>query len=50
MFDNLMVLMAGRVVYFGASGPQMVEYFTHFCGAREPTLGDNLAEWMMVRC
>jgi hypothetical protein len=48
LFDRLLVLMGGRTIYFGGSGRQVIEYFTRHCGAREPQVGDNLAEWLMV--
>jgi hypothetical protein len=49
LFDRLMVMLAGRVVYFGTTHRPMIDYFVGLCGAREPTVGDNLVEWLMVR-
>jgi hypothetical protein len=43
-----MVLLAGRVVYFGDTRHAMIDYFVSQCGARQPTVGDNLVEWLMV--
>jgi ATP-binding cassette, subfamily G (WHITE), member 2 len=47
LFDRLLVLLGGRTVYLGGAGRPAIEYFTGSCGAREPRLGDNLAEWML---
>ncbi|GBF88373.1 hypothetical protein Rsub_01085 [Raphidocelis subcapitata] len=47
LFDRLMVMLAGRVVYFGTTQRAMLDYFVGHCGARQPTVGDNLVEWLM---
>lgn len=47
LFNKLLILMSGRLVYFGETGPVAISYFTGSCGARQPQVGDNLAEWML---
>ncbi|KAF8057935.1 ABCG31 [Scenedesmus sp. PABB004] len=47
LFDRLLVLLGGRLVYLGPPGEAAIAYFTASVGAREPRLGDNLAEWML---
>eukprot|EP00878_Enallax_costatus_P038518 GHUV01043803.1.p1 GENE.GHUV01043803.1~~GHUV01043803.1.p1 ORF type:complete len:308 (-),score=34.80 GHUV01043803.1:223-1146(-) len=47
LFDKLLILMSGKPVYFGEPGSAAISYFTGSCGARQPRVGDNLAEWML---
>lgn len=47
LFDRLLVLLNGHVVYHGGAGESAIKYFTTCCGARQPQVGDNLAEWML---
>jgi ABC-type multidrug transport system ATPase subunit len=47
LFDRLLVLLNGHVVYHGGAGESAITYFTTCCGARQPQVGDNLAEWML---
>jgi ABC-type multidrug transport system ATPase subunit len=47
LFDRLLVLLNGHVVYHGGAGEAAITYFTSCCGARQPQVGDNLAEWML---
>jgi ABC-type multidrug transport system ATPase subunit len=46
-FDRLLLLLGGQLVYLGGAGDEAIAYFTAMCGAREPRVGDNLAEWML---
>lgn len=48
LFDRLMLLLRGQVVYFGANGKQAVEFFHQSCPAL-PGLkeGENEAEWIV---
>jgi hypothetical protein len=47
LFDRVMVLTAGRVLYFGDAKGEAIAHFTGLCGARQPQVGDNLAEWTL---
>lgn len=47
LFNKLLILISGRLVYFGDTGSVALSYFTGSCGARQPQVGDNLAEWML---
>lgn len=47
LFDRLLVLLNGHVVYHGSAGETAIAYFTSCCSARQPQVGDNLAEWML---
>ena len=47
LFDRLLVLLGGRTVYHGPNGAPLIDYFVSSCHARQPTVGDNLAEWLM---
>lgn len=47
LFHKLLILMSGKLVYFGEPGSAGISYFTGTCGARQPRVGDNLAEWML---
>jgi ABC-type multidrug transport system ATPase subunit len=47
LFDRLLLLLGGQLVYLGGAGDAAIAYFTATCEAREPRVGDNLAEWML---
>lgn len=47
LFDQLLVLLNGRLVYLGASGDAAISYFTACCSARQPRVHENVAEWMV---
>lgn len=48
LFDRLMLLLRGNVVYFGQNGPQALNFFHNSCPA-VPGLkeGENEAEWIV---
>jgi ABC-type multidrug transport system ATPase subunit len=47
LFDQLLLLLEGRLVYLGGAEDAAIAYFMATCGARQPRVGDNLAEWML---
>uniref|UniRef100_A0A383VBA5 ABC transporter domain-containing protein n=1 Tax=Tetradesmus obliquus TaxID=3088 RepID=A0A383VBA5_TETOB len=47
LFDRLLLLLGGKLVYLGGAGEDAIAYFTATCSARQPQVGDNLAEWML---
>lgn len=47
LFDKLLILMSGQLIYFGEPESAAITYFKKSCGARQPRVGDNLAEWML---
>ncbi|GIM04796.1 hypothetical protein Vretimale_9300 [Volvox reticuliferus] len=47
LFDRVMVLASGWIVYFGEPGVTASDYLTRVCGCRPLGHGENLAEWMM---
>ncbi|GLI60770.1 hypothetical protein VaNZ11_003002 [Volvox africanus] len=47
LFDRVIVLVSGWIVYFGETGVTASDYLTSVCGCRPLGHGENLAEWMM---
>jgi ABC-type multidrug transport system ATPase subunit len=47
LFDRLLLLLGGQLVYLGGAGEEAISYFTAMCVAWEPRVGDNFAEWML---
>ena len=44
---QVLVLLSGRVVYFGCPQQQAITFFTNIWQGRYPKVGDNLAEWLL---
>ncbi|PRW20409.1 P-loop containing nucleoside triphosphate hydrolase [Chlorella sorokiniana] len=48
LFDRLLLLLKGRVVYFGPNGKQALDYFHRQCPCLEGVKdGENEAEWLV---
>jgi len=47
LFNKLLVLVNGRMIYMGGAGDAAIDYFRKCCCARQPQVGDNLAEWIL---
>eukprot|EP00775_Hariotina_reticulata_P008880 gene8880-9058_t len=47
LFNKLLVLVNGRMIYMGGARDAAINYFTKCCCARQPQVGDNLAEWIL---
>lgn len=48
LFDRVMIMASGWLVYYGHNGVPASDYLSKVCGAPPLVMGENLAEWMMA--
>ena len=49
LFDDLLLLVKGQVIYFGPNGEPAIQYFaTHFPALNSVVRQQNTAEWVMT--
>eukprot|EP01024_Parvocaulis_polyphysoides_P058991 TRINITY_DN6370_c0_g1_i6.p1 TRINITY_DN6370_c0_g1~~TRINITY_DN6370_c0_g1_i6.p1 ORF type:complete len:630 (+),score=106.23 TRINITY_DN6370_c0_g1_i6:31-1920(+) len=46
LFDNVMMLIRGEVVYFGPNGQRAIDHFQSLPGVEPYQIGENEAEWI----